>query len=281
MLRRGERRRSRRSDIMATMDEPGRPISRRSVLVRGVPVIAAVAAGTAAFVQRGTDSDVRTGRVGAAPPDAPSATTDGASVFSPSDSTIENVATLPGATTATTIAPATTVVADPTPVASTTTLPPETSVVDTTTSSPAAAPIAPPPDPRGAEPLVSVGRIAIPDVGLDAPLYEGIRLTTLDNGPGHWPGTALPGEIGNVVVAAHRTSHGGAFRHLDQLAPGDAVNFTTDAGQSAYRVTGTQIVQPDAVWIVDPTPTPTATLFACHPPGSTSQRIVVTLELAV
>jgi sortase A len=141
-------------------------------------------------------------------------------------------------------------------------------------------PIAPPPDPRGYEDQVQLGGISIPKLGVDAPLLEGIRLTTLDNGPGHWPGTAMPGEVGNVVVAAHRTSHGAPFRDIDQLVPGDVVNFTTAAGVIEYTVTGTQIVQPDAIWIVDPTATPTATLFACHPPGSTRQRIVVNLELS-
>ncbi len=140
-------------------------------------------------------------------------------------------------------------------------------------------PIAPPNDPRAPEPLVTLGSISIPRLDVDAPLHEGIRLTTLDNGPGHWPGTAMPGEVGNVVVAAHRTSHGGPFRHIDQLVAGDTVEFTTHSGVSTYVVTGTQVVEPNAIWIVDPTDTPTATLFACHPPGSVSQRIVVNLEL--
>ena len=90
----------------------------------------------------------------------------------------------------------------------------------------------------------------------------------------------MPGEVGNVVVAAHRTSHGGPFRNIDQLVAGDTVMFTTDAGEIPYVVTGTQVVNPDAIWIVDPTDTPTATLFACHPPGSVRQRIVVNLDLA-
>jgi sortase A len=141
-------------------------------------------------------------------------------------------------------------------------------------------PIAPPPDPRGYEDQVQLGRISIPKLGIEAPLLEGIRLTTLDNGPGHWPGTAMPGEVGNVVVAGHRTSHGAPFRDIDQLVAGDVVVFTTSAGVIEYTVTGTQIVEPDAIWIVDPTDTPTATLFACHPPGSTRQRIVVNLELS-
>ncbi len=56
--------------------------------------------------------------------------------------------------------------------------------------------------------------------------------------------------------------------------------FTTDDGTFTYLVTGTQIVTPDSLWIVDPTDTPTATLFACHPLGSTAQRIVVNLALS-
>jgi len=90
----------------------------------------------------------------------------------------------------------------------------------------------------------------------------------------------MPGQVGNVVVAAHRTSHGGPFRNIDQLVAGDKVEFNTGTGVIEYTVTGTQIVEPDAIWIVDPTSTPTATLFACHPPGSTRQRIVVNLELS-
>ena len=111
-------------------------------------------------------------------------------------------------------------------------------------------------------------------------MYEGIRLTTLDRGPGHWPGTAMPGEFGNVVVAGHRVSHNEDFRNLDQLEPGDEVIFTTATGRHTYHVLRTEVVGPDAVWIVDQTPAQTGTLFACHPPGSTRQRIVVHLELA-
>lgn len=145
---------------------------------------------------------------------------------------------------------------------------------------PIAAPIDPPSDPRGYEDQIQLGRISIPKLGLDAPLLEGIRLTTLDNGPGHWPGTAMPGQNGNVVVAGHRTSHGAAFRNIDQLIAGDIVQFNTAAGVIDYIVTGTQIVTPDAIWIVDQTANATATLFACHPPGSVSHRIVVNLKLS-
>jgi sortase A len=176
----------------------------------------------------------------------------------------------------TTLAPASTTTMAP---ASTTTLTPTTTVADILPQR-LAAPIAPPPDPRGYEDEIQLGGISIPKIGLEAPLLEGIRLTTLDNGPGHWPGTAMPGENGNVVVAAHRTSHGAAFRNIDQLVAGDLVQFSTAAGIIDYTVTGTQIVTPDAIWIVNPTENATATLFACHPLGSVSHRIVVNLELS-
>jgi sortase A len=154
-----------------------------------------------------------------------------------------------------------------------------TSTTTTTLPGQLTQPIAPPQDPRGPEDLGQIGSIAIPKLGLDAALHEGIRLTTLDRGPGHWPGSAMPGQVGNVVVAGHRTSHGAHFRDTDDLVPGDIVTFTTVDGVFDYAVTGTQIVGPDALWIIDPSDTPTATLFACHPPGSTRQRIVVHLEL--
>jgi sortase A len=111
-------------------------------------------------------------------------------------------------------------------------------------------------------------------------MYEGIRLSTLDRGPGHWPGSAMPGQAGNVVVAGHRVSHNAEFRRLDELVAGDEVIMSTFEGRFVYRVVSTQIVTPDALWIVEQTPARTATLFACHPPGSVRERIVTHLELA-
>ena len=164
---------------------------------------------------------------------------------------------------------------------------PETTVAPTTTSAPAPAaaaalptPVVAPVDSRGAEPVNQLGNIEIPKIGLNMAMYEGIRLTTLDRGPGHWPGTAMPGQTGNVVVAGHRVSHSKPFRKLDQLAPGDEVIFTTGSGRFVYTVTSTEVVSPDAIRIIDQTANRTATLFACHPPGSTRQRIVVHLAFA-
>ena len=202
----------------------------------------------------------------------------------------DTVASFDSPSATTTATPTTTTLPASTTSTSTSTTTTTTTVTTTTASlAPATTvelprqltqPIAPPTDQRGPEDNAALGRISIPKIGLDAELNEGIRLTTLNRGPGHWPGSAMPGEIGNVVVAGHRTSHGGEFRHLDALQPGDTVVFDTLAGSFTYVVTGTQIVTPDALWIVDPTDTPTATLFACHPLGSTSKRIVVSLALS-
>ena len=190
------------------------------------------------------------------------------------------------------------------PPASTTTLPPTTSAAPSSSSAPAATiattiaatvattvattttntivlprPLAPP-DPAADEPLVEIGRIEIPRISLDRPMYEGITLGTLDAGPGHWPGSAMPGQIGNVVVAGHRVSHSRPFRDIDQLQPGDEVVLTTADGRFVYVVSESEVVEPTAIEVIEQTPASTATLFACHPPGSTKYRYVVHLTLA-
>jgi sortase A len=185
--------------------------------------------------------------------------------------------------------PATTTTAPPTTTLPPTTLPPTTlppttlppTTLPAPTTVPAAlpVPIAAPAEDGSSEPRVELGSIEIPAIGLQRTLQEGILLETLDRGPGHWPGTAMPGDVGNVVVAGHRVSHNEDFRDLDDLAPGDEVIFTTGAGRFTYRVDSTEIVPPSALWIVDQTPDHRATLFACHPPGSTRERIVVHLSL--
>jgi sortase A len=164
------------------------------------------------------------------------------------------------------------------PTTTTTTLAP--TPTPTTTRSSLPVPVPPPVEDGSTDPVVVLGQIDIPRLGLNRTMYEGIRVTTFDLGPGHWPGSALPGELGNVVVAGHRVSMNEDFRDIDQLAPGDDVIFTTDSGRHVYRVESTEIVSPDALWVVDQTYAKTATLFACHPPGSVAQRIVVHLELA-
>lgn len=189
----------------------------------------------------------------------------------------------------TTTAPTSTTPIDTTPINTTSiaTSPTATVVAAQTQSGPLPPNGAPlpvpqaPPGPDVQEGIVVLGSIEIPRLGLNKVLHEGITVPTLNRGPGHWPGTALPGAQGNVVVGGHRTTKGRPFRHLDRLVAGDQVIFTTEAGRFVYRVVQTQIVTPESIWIVDQTPAYTATLFACHPAGSTKERIVVFLELSV
>ena len=129
------------------------------------------------------------------------------------------------------------------------------------------------------EPIVEIGTIEIPKIGLLHRIMHGITMRNIDQGPSHWPGTAFPGEVGNSVFAGHRVTKTKPFRNIDQLVPGDRVFFTVNGVRSEYSVTGTEIVSPKAVHIANQTPTPTATIFACHPPGSAKQRIVVRMDL--
>lgn len=156
----------------------------------------------------------------------------------------------------------------------TTTLAPTTS---TTGAAPAprSAPEAPPANPRAAVPIVKIGEIHIPKIGLVHPVYEGVTLTVIDKGPGHWPGSAVPGQLGNSVFAGHRVTHSHPFRRINEMVAGDEIIFKMANGTHTYKMTGFKVVTPKDVHIVNPTPDATVTLFACHPPGSARQRYVV------
>jgi sortase A len=149
----------------------------------------------------------------------------------------------------------------------------------TVTQAPVAQPIDVPADPYAPEPVQRIGTIEIPKIGLRHEVYEGITLNNIDQGPSHWPGSALPGQVGNAVFAGHRVTHSHPFRRIDELVAGDMVVFEIGGTRTTFRVAETRVVTPRDTWIATPTPTPTATLFACHPPGSARFRYVVHLEL--
>ena len=159
----------------------------------------------------------------------------------------------------------------PVPPTTVTTLPPAAAAAP----APRTTPIPPPANPTAPAPIVKIGEIRIPKIGLVHPIYEGVTLTVIDHGPGHWPGSAMPGQLGNAVFAGHRVTHTHPFRNLDKLVPGDEIQFVMPDGTYTYRMTQQQIVNPNDTWIVNPTPTATLTLFACHPPGSATHRIVI------
>ncbi|HEV2759116.1 MAG TPA: class E sortase [Acidimicrobiales bacterium] len=144
---------------------------------------------------------------------------------------------------------------------------------------PLPSPIPIPADDYAPEPVVEIGSIEIPAIGLKHRMFQGVTLNNIDEGPSHWTGSALPGEMGNAVFAGHRASNTQPFRRIDALAPGDRVIFSIRGTRSTYRVTGHLVVRPADSWIADQTTAYTATLYACHPVGSTAERYVVRLAL--
>ena len=157
--------------------------------------------------------------------------------------------------------------------------PSTTTSTTTTTLPPLPVPAAPPANAYEDVPIVKVGTIEIPKIGLVHDVFEGIWLTVIDHGPGHWPGSAEPGGYGNAVFAGHRVTNSHPFRNIDQLVVGDEITVTTAAGRFVYRMTGTEVVEPSGMHITDQQPGHRLTLFACHPPGSAAYRYVVVAEL--
>jgi sortase A len=127
----------------------------------------------------------------------------------------------------------------------------------------------------------AIGRLYVPKLGLDWVVVQGISLQDIQWAPGHYPGTALPGVVGNFSVAGHREQ--GLFWDLDQIQPGDFLIVQTAANWYVYQVFQNQIVAPTAVEVVAPTPNepgvaPTAadiTLTTCNPKWDNYQRMVV------
>jgi len=187
-----------------------------------------------------------------------------------------DVADTATATVAPTAAPETTTATTAATTAPTTV---PTTLATTTTQATLPTP-QPPPDPEAPDPGMELGTIEIPKLGVNRALWEGVSLPTLDRGPGHWPGTAMPGSLGNVVVGGHRVSHDRPFRDIDQLVPGDEIALTFSGVRHSYIVTGSQVVTPNDIWVINQSMAHTATLFACHPPGSTRERFIVFARLA-
>jgi len=106
-------------------------------------------------------------------------------------------------------------------------------------------------------------------------VVEGTDVETLRKGPGHYPDTPLPGRRGTVAVAAHRTPHGAPFRTVDSLRRGQLVVMAMPYGRFTYRVEGTRIVPPTALWVKRRVDHDRLILSACHPLYSAEKRIVV------
>jgi sortase A len=128
----------------------------------------------------------------------------------------------------------------------------------------------------------AVARLQIPRIGLNRIVVEGATAEALTKGPGHFPETPLPGQLGNAAIAGHRTTHLHPFFDIDVLVPGDEIIVITLNGRYVYHVTGTEIVAPDDYAAVIPTTDitkATLTLVSCTPRYSAKNRIIVRSEL--
>ena len=132
-----------------------------------------------------------------------------------------------------------------------------------------------PPPPEGA----AVAIIRIPRIGMEKAVVEGVSVSDLKKGPGHYPKTPMPGQPGNAAIAGHRTTYGAPFNRIDELDPGDPVLVTTRQGRFRYEVTETKVVRPEDAFVLDPTPDNRLTLTSCHPKYSARQRIIVIARL--
>lgn len=120
-----------------------------------------------------------------------------------------------------------------------------------------------------------LGILEIPRLKLEVPLYDGASDLHMDRGAARIEGTAMPGEPGNLGVAAHRD---GYFRVLKDIELGDELMLTTANGLEEYVVLETRIVDPSAVEVLDPTDEQSVTLVTCYPfyfVGHAPERFIV------
>jgi sortase A len=145
---------------------------------------------------------------------------------------------------------------------------------------PTATPTAPPAPHASAipKPGAVLGRLEIPRLHLAVMVVQGTDTGDLKRAAGHIPGTALPGQSGNIAIAAHRDTF---FRPLRNIRDDDTIALTTLHNTVRYRVVSTQVVSPDDVRVLYPTRHDTLTLVTCYPfyyIGSAPKRFIVRAE---
>src|SRR5260221_2217219 len=122
-------------------------------------------------------------------------------------------------------------------------------------------------------------RVVIPKIGMDAIVVEGASRKQLSEGPGHVQQTAMPGEVGNAVITAHRDTF---FRHIYELMKADQILVRRNGRVFTYEVTSKRIVMPDDVSVIKPTSDAQLTLITCYPTyyiGPAPKRLVVFSKL--
>lgn len=129
------------------------------------------------------------------------------------------------------------------------------------------------------------GVLIIPRLGADwaKPVGEGIGTKDVLNlGIGHYPGTAMPGAVGNAAFAGHRTGYGSPLFDIVNLQVGDSMYLETADGWYQYVYRSMEYVLPDGVGVLEPVPqfpgvSPTdriLTLTSCNPAYSADERVI-------
>lgn len=125
----------------------------------------------------------------------------------------------------------------------------------------------------------TVAKLRLPRLATTLFVVEGTDQADLRKGPGHMPGTALPGVNGNCVIAGHRDTH---FRALEGIQKGDQVELETKYGHFRYQVKSMEIVSPTDVSSLYPTDHAVLHLITCYPfryVGHAPKRMVVEASL--
>ena len=125
-----------------------------------------------------------------------------------------------------------------------------------------------------------IGHIELPTLGRSYVVVQGTTTSSLELGPGHYPGTDWPGQGGTVAIAGHRTTFLAPFRTIDQLRPGQPVILEMPYGRFIYRVQYTRFVLPTDLAVTRSVGYDRLVLSACNPLFSAAQRIVVFARLA-
>jgi sortase A len=132
-------------------------------------------------------------------------------------------------------------------------------------------------DPKAGTPI---GLLTIPKIGMsNAAIVEGTQENQLQQGPGHYLGTSLPGQAGNAAIAGHRTTYGAPFYSLNALQPGDDIKIETSQGFYDYQVVTSHVVSPTNTTVLESSTTPMLTLTTCNPRYSAATRLVVVASL--
>jgi sortase A len=144
-----------------------------------------------------------------------------------------------------------------------------------------AAPVSAPTDVPVVPPAgTDSAHIFIPSIGVDQIVVSGTDKESLARGPGIWEAGVFPGAPGNATISGHRTTHGGPFRHLDELKYGDRIIISAPGRPDAvFEVRGSAVVKPSRIQVTEQTPGVRLTLTTCEPVGSDAARLVVQAEL--